>query len=103
MFNSNIAQSIEEELFIILKINEILCHEKYVRLSMRLKRDKKISFQVIKELYMRRLMGWYEQSLTKVSVYSISLFKLLMSLCSELERIDTRYWWSNKKEGGGLL
>lgn len=70
-------------------------------------RQKKITFEYIKERVWKKIQGWKEKLLLKggkeilikdvaqaIPVYSMACFDLTKSLCDELSSMINRYWWS---------
>lgn len=84
----------------ILAVNRVFCQEKYLRFLIDLKRNKRISFQIIWKRSMRRLHGWMKRHFIEVfqtiPICPNSLFKLPTALCVEHKRMAARYWWANK-------
>lgn len=78
-------------------------------------RNKKVIFGYLKERLRGRIEGWNRKTLSKggkeiliktvaqtLPNYAMSTFLLPKQLCSELERIMSKFWWqtSSKKENG---
>ena len=80
-------------------------HEKYLGLPSLVGRNKRNTFNAIKEKLGKTLVGWKEKMLSKVGkevlikavaqaipIYTISCFKLPDSLCDELKRMIRNFW-----------
>lgn len=63
-FSPTTDESLREEIPNVLGVNKVSCHEKYLRLQTKLKRDKISYFQLIWEQCLRR--GWKEKILSRV-------------------------------------
>ena len=74
-------------------------------------RNKKASFNYIKDRVWKKLQGWKEKLLSQagreilikivvqaIPTYTMSCFKLLIGLCSEIESLIRRFWWGQKGE-----
>ena len=72
-------------------------------------RNKKTSFNYIKERIWRKTQGWKEKLLSQagreilimaviqvIPTYTMSCFKLPMGLCAEIESLIRRFWWGQK-------
>ena len=81
-------------------------HEKYLGLPLMVGRNKRNSFNSIKEKLAKKLSGWKEKFLSKVRkeilikvvaqaipTYTMSCFKLPDSLCDELTSLIRNFWW----------
>ena len=81
-------------------------HEKYLGLPLMVGRNKRNSFNSIKEKLAKKLSGWKEKLLSKVRkeilikvvaqaipTYTMSCFKLPDSLCDELTSLIRNFWW----------
>ena len=94
-----------------LGIPEINQYEKYLGLPSLVGRNKKASFNYIKERVWKKLQGWKEKLLSQpgrevlikvvvqaIPTYNMSCFKLPLGLCSEIESLIRRFWWGQKGE-----
>ena len=74
-------------------------------------RNKRNSFNEIKEKLSKKLVGWKEKLLSKVGkevlikaigqaipMYTISCFKIPDSLCDELISMIRNFWWDQKQD-----
>ena len=80
-------------------------HEKYLGLPSLVGRNKRISFNAIKEKLSKKLVGWKENFLSKagkevlintvaqvIPIYAMSCFKILDSLYDELTSMICNFW-----------
>ena len=105
-FNSNTDTSVKEEIKNQFGAQVIKNHEKYLGLPSMVGRNKRNSFNSIKEKLAKKLSGWKEKLLSKVRkeilikvvaqaipTYTMSCFKLPDSLCDELTSLIRNFWW----------
>ena len=105
-FNSNTDTSVKEEIKNRFGAQVIKNHEKYLGLPLMVGRNKRNSFNSIKEKLAKKLSGWKEKLLSKVRkeilikvvaqaipTYTMSCFKLPDSLCDELTSLIRNFWW----------
>ena len=87
-----------------LGVPEILHYDKYLGLPSLVGRNKKASFDYIKERLWRKLQGWEEKLLSQagrevlikavmqaIPTFTMSCFKLPMGLCDEIEKLIRRF------------
>ena len=80
-------------------------HEKYLGLPSLVGRNKKNTFNSIKDKLRNKLVGWKEKLLSKagkevlikvvaqaIPTYTISVFKLPDSLCEDLTSMIRNFW-----------
>ena len=105
-FNSNTDTSVKEEIKNRFGAQVIKNHEKYLGLPSMVGRNKRNSFNSIKEKLAKKLSGWKEKLLSKVRkeilikvvaqaipTYTMSCLKLPDSLCDELTSLIRNFWW----------
>ena len=81
-------------------------YEKYMGLPSLLGRNKKNTFNSIKDKLRKQLAGWKEKLLSKarkevlikavaqaIPTYTMSVFKLSDSLCEDLTSMIRNFWW----------
>ncbi|XP_004295853.1 PREDICTED: putative ribonuclease H protein At1g65750-like [Fragaria vesca subsp. vesca] len=89
-------------------------HEKYLGLPTFLGRDKGKILRKVRERVKNRVEGWHSNLLSlagkevlvkavlqAVPTYSMSVFKLPLGLCDELNAVVAKFWWG-KKGGRGV-
>ena len=90
----------------MLGVTEVRHYEKYLGLPSLVGRNKKSSFNYIKEWVWRKLQGWEEKLLSQagrevlieavvqaIPTYTMNCFKLPIGFCEELEGLIRRFWW----------
>ena len=90
-------------------MEEIRSYEKYLGLPSFVGRNKKSSFNYIKERVWRKLQGWEEKLLSQagreilikavaqaIPTYSMNCFKLPIGLCNEIEGLIRKFWWGQR-------
>ena len=96
-FSSNVPTTIKEEIQKRFGVQVIKQHEKYLGLPSLVGRNKRNSFNDIKEKLGKKLAGWKEKMLSKagrevlikavaqaIPTYTMSCFKIPDSLCDDL-------------------
>ena len=104
-FSKLTSKETREHIKQALGVLEIKQYEKYLGLSSFAGRRKKASFNFIKEKVWRKLQGWEAKLLSQVGreilikavvqaipTYTMSCFKLTLSLCNELESFIRKFW-----------
>lgn len=74
-------------------------------------RNKRNTFNDIKEKHGKKLAGWKEKMLSKaekeilitavaqaIPTYTMSCFKISDSLCEELTSMVRNFWWGQRKD-----
>ena len=110
-FSSNTPKEIQEEIKGRFGAQVIKQHEKYLGLPSLVGRNKRNTFNDIKEKIGRTLAGWKEKMLSKAGkevlikavaqalpTYTMSCFKIPDSLCDELTTMIRKFWWGQKKD-----
>ena len=105
-FSKNTGEQAQEAIKVVLNVPTIQHYEKYLRLPPFAGRNKKACFTQIKERIGARMQGWKEKLLSQagkevmikaavqsIPVYSISVFKLPMGLCKDIEVMISKFWW----------
>ncbi|XP_023911364.1 uncharacterized protein LOC112022977 [Quercus suber] len=110
-FNTYTSREIQEEIKIRFGAQVIKQHEKYLGLPSLVGRNKKASFNDIKDKLSKKLTGWKGELLSKagkevlikavaqaIPTYTMSCFKILDSLCDELTSMIRQFWWGQRGE-----
>ena len=87
----------------------ILQYEKYLGLPSLVGKNKKASFNYIKERVWKKIQGWKEKLLSQAGIeilikavvqaiptYTMSCFKLPLGLCGDIESLIRKFWWGQK-------
>ena len=90
----------------MLGVTEVRHYEKYLGLPSLVGRNKKSSFNYIKERVWRKLQGWEEKLISQagrevlikavvqaIPTYTMNCFKLPIGFCEALEGLIRRFWW----------
>ena len=88
-------------------------HEKYIGLPSLVGKNKRNTFNDIKETLGKKLAGWKEKLLSKASkeilikvvalvipTYTMSCFKIPESLCDDLTSMIRNFWWGQNPRRG---
>ena len=107
-FSRNIDEQFEEAIKVALNVLVIQHCEKYLGLPSFVGWNKTACFTQIKERIWARMQGWKEKLLSQagkevmikvvvqsIPTYSMSVFKLLVGLCKDLETMIRKFWWGN--------
>lgn len=94
-----------------LEVSELKQYEEYLGLSVMVGRNKKASFGKIKQRVWKRLQGWEGKLLSQpgqevliksviqaIPTYTMSCFKLLVTLCHKIEEMVRKFWWGQRGE-----
>ena len=105
-FSTNTLREIQEEIKIRFGAQVIKQHEKYLGLPSLVGRNKRASFNDIKDKFSKKLAGWKGKLLSKagkavlikavaqaILTYTMSCFKILDSLYDELTSMIRQIWW----------
>ena len=92
-----------------LGVPKIMHYEKYLGFPSLFGKGKKESFNYIKEKVWRKLQGWEAKLLSQagrevllkvviqaIPTYTMRCFKLLVSLCNEIESFIKKFWWGQQ-------
>ena len=95
----------------IFKLHVVSKHEKYIGLSSMVGRKKGSFFNDIKLKVLNRISSWNnkffssggKEMLIKViaqaiPAFAMSVFKLLLDLCTDIQKTIAEFWWGLKKE-----
>ena len=105
-FNSNTPGEVQEEIKVKFGVQVMRQHEKYLELPSLVGRNKRNTFNEIKEKLSKKLVGWKEKLLSKagkevlikavaqaIPTYTMSCFKIPNSLCDEWTSLIHNFWW----------
>lgn len=105
------STSEEEKVLIkdILGVAEIRHYVTYLGLPSLVEKNKKASFNYIKEWVWRKLQGWEEKLLSQagrevlikaavqaIPTYIMNCFKLPFGLCNEIKDLILKFWWGQR-------
>ena len=105
-FSKNTDAQMQEAIKSSLNVTAIQHYEKYLGLPSFVGRVKKACFTQIKERIWARMQGWKEKLLSQagkevmikavvqsIPTYSMSVFKLPVSMCKDIEVMIRKFWW----------
>ena len=101
----------QEDIKTLFGAQVIKQHETYLRLPSIIGISKTNSFAQLEEKVAKKLASWKEKLLSPIGnevlikavaqvvpTYTMSCFKLANSICDELTRMVSQFWWGQKKE-----
>lgn len=104
-------QQQQQHILDFLGLTKAQHNNRYLRLPSLVGPAKKQAFSKIKHKVWQRLQGWKEKFISQggkeilikivameIRNYTMSCFKLLRSLCKEIEHMMPRFWWGQQKE-----
>jgi len=107
-FGRGIERNRQEAIIQELGIREVAAHDKYLGLPTQVGRSRKRSFMSIKDRVGQRLSGWTTRLISwagrevlikavaqAIPTYAMSIFKLPKDLCSSIQALINRFWWSH--------
>lgn len=108
-FSKSTPSLITDQIKAALGVQEIKQYKKYLGLPSLVGRNKKASLLYIKERVKAKLQGWKEQLLSQagreillkgviqaIPTFAMSCFKLLASLCNDIEILIRKFWWGQR-------
>ena len=110
-FSSNTLNEVQEEIKRRFGAQVIKYHEKYLGLPSLVGRNKRSTFNAIKDKVGKKLEGWKEKILSKaeeeilikavvqaIPTYTMSCFKIPNALCEDLTSMTRNFWWGQRKD-----
>lgn len=111
-FSSNSPQFLKASVCNTLSMSEADGSSFYLGLPNLLGWNKNVAFSFIKDKMSHRILSWESRCLSKagkelllksvaqaIPAYAMGVFLLPISLCKELERLMSIYWWKQSKNG----
>ncbi|XP_050267990.1 uncharacterized protein LOC126712626 [Quercus robur] len=105
-FSENTDTQTQDAIKVALNVPAIQHYEKYLGLPSFIGREKKAYFTKVKERIWARMQGWKEKLLSQagkevtikvviqsIPTYSMSVFKLPINLCKDIEAMIRKFWW----------
>ena len=112
-FSKSTKVESRNQIKLALGVPEIIQYEKYLGLPSLVGKNKKASFNYIKEQIWKNLQGWKEKLISQagreilikavvqaISTYTMSCFKLPIGLCSKIESLIRRFGGGRKENRG---
>ncbi|CAB4316864.1 unnamed protein product [Prunus armeniaca] len=113
-FSPSTPRVLQDDIRQLLNVTLVPCHERYLGLPTIVGKDKKKLFRTVKDRVWNKVNGWQGKLLSKagkevliksvcqaIPSYSMSVFRLPVGLCREIESIIAKFWWS-KNDGRGI-
>ncbi|CAL9001349.1 unnamed protein product, partial [Prunus brigantina] len=113
-FSPSTPRVLQDDIRQLLNVALVPCHERYLGLPTIVGKDKKKLFRTVKDRVWAKVNGWQGKLLSKagkevliksvcqaIPSYSMSVFRLPVGLCREIESIIAKFWWS-KNDGRGI-
>lgn len=110
-FSGNVKDDQISAIKNLFKLNVVSKHEKYLGLSYMIGRKKKLFFNEIKLKILSKISNWEhkyfsgggKEVLIKavaqvVPAYTMSVFKIPVGTCDDIQRAVARYWWGSKED-----
>ena len=110
-FSKSTSEEVKNHIKYALDVPVILQYEKYLGLPSLVGKNKKASFNYIKERVWKKIQGWKEKLLSQagreilikaivqaILTYTMSCFKLPLGLYGDIESIIRKFWWGQKSE-----
>ena len=110
-FSSNTLDDIQQEIKSKFGAQVIRQHEKYLGLPSLVGKNKRNSFNSIKEKLSKKLAGLKEKMLSKarkevlikavaqaIPMYTMGCFKISDSLCDDMTSMIWNFWWGQKRD-----
>ncbi|KAA3467739.1 reverse transcriptase [Gossypium australe] len=106
-FGANVKEEIKGDITRILGVRVASSPEKYLGLPMMVGRRKAWAFANFKDRFCKRVEGWSLRYLSMggkeaTPLYATQCFLFPKTLCSQLENIMNKFWWSNNKMKTGI-
>ena len=92
-------------------VAEVKHYEEYLGLPTLVGRNKRASFDKLKQRVWKRLQGWEGKLLSQagrevliksviqsIPTFTMSCFKLPVTLCQEIESLTRKFWWGQRGE-----
>ncbi|KAH9741636.1 reverse transcriptase domain-containing protein [Citrus sinensis] len=115
IFDGNITNRVITAIKNIFQLNVVSRHEKYLGLPSMVGRKKSGFFNNIKLRVSSKIADWQHKYFScggkeilikavaqAVPAYAMSVFKIPMSICVDIQRAIARFWWSSNMEKKGI-
>lgn len=108
-FSHNVSMELQDSLAMVLSVNRVDKHDKYLGLPMEISYSKVEAFSFIKEKVQKKLSGWKEKCLSaagkevllkaviqSIPTYVMGCFELPIQLCHDIHQLMAKFWWGSK-------
>lgn len=109
-FSPNTSPHVMETIKNLLTISMVQCHEFYQGLPTVSAKSKRLQFRYLVERVVKRIQGWGHKWFSKggrevliksvlqaIPMYAMSVFKIPVSVCEEIEKECANFWWGMDK------
>lgn len=99
----------------IFQLNAVSRHEKYLGLPSMVGRKRTSFFNDVKLKVLSKISNWQhkffsnggKETLIKavaqaIPAYAMSVFKIPIGLCNDIQRAVTKFWWGSKGDKRGI-
>ena len=115
-FSKSTPCELQQEIMELLGVNELKQYEEYLGLPALVGRNKRASFDRLKQKVWKRLQGWEGKLLSQagrevliksviqaIPTFTMSCFKLPTTLCHEIETLIWKFLWGKGGRGGKYI
>ena len=108
-FSKSTPIDMQQKIMDDLGVTTLKNYDKYLGLPSMVGRNKRVSFEHLKQRVWKRLKGWEGKLLSQagrevliksviqaIPTYTMSCFKLPVTLCHELESLVWKFWWGQR-------
>ncbi|XP_065619131.1 uncharacterized protein LOC136063137 [Quercus suber] len=108
-FSKSTPSDVQRQIMETLGVSELTQYEEYLGLLAMVGRNKRVSFDKLKQRVWKRLQGWEGKLLSQagrevliksviqaIPTYTMSYFKLPITLCQEIETLIRKFLWEQK-------
>ena len=110
-FSPNVKPGIRDDILHCFGLAAAQAHDRYLGLPTMVGREKKKTFEIIKEKVWQKLQLWkgrlfsaggreilIKAVASAIPTYTMSLFRLPISLCEDIQSMIARYWWGGDEK-----
>lgn len=110
-FSPNVGLELRETILATLGVNVGTLHERYLGLPAFIGRNRRHALKNVKVRVWAKLQSWkgklfsmggkeilIKAVLQSIPAYSMSIFKLPISLCNEIQMMASKFWWGSTNE-----
>ena len=108
-FSKSTPIDMQQKIMDDLGVSTLKNYEEYLGLPSMVGRNKTVSFEDLKQRVWKRLQGWegklssqarrevlIKSGIQAIPTYTMSCFKLLVTLCHELKTLVRKFWWGQR-------
>ena len=114
-FSGKIPEEQRETIKNIFKLNVVSRHEKYLGLPSMVGKKRTSFFNDVKLKVLSKISNWQHKLFSSegneiiikavaqaVPAYAMSVFKIPLGLCNDIQRAMARFWWGSKEDKKGI-